>query len=120
MKWGNHDINVVEWPNIPMFSKLDDTMTPFRLLELDFDDVLGLLSTPNCTEKADVSFEFTNEKTRSFVSMLLLRLISFQTIKCTGIQPQKQGLIQCLVKRSSIFVTTNNLISKINSLSLFT
>ena len=48
MKWGNHDINVVERPNIPMFSKLDDTMTPFRLLELVFDDVLGLLSTPSC------------------------------------------------------------------------
>ena len=33
MKWANRDINVVEWPNIPKFSALDDLVT---LLELFF------------------------------------------------------------------------------------
>ena len=40
MEWGNRDINVVEWENISKFSKLDDIVTPFRLLEVFFDDVL--------------------------------------------------------------------------------
>ena len=36
MKWGNGDINVVEWVNIPKFSALDDLVTHLRLLELFF------------------------------------------------------------------------------------
>ena len=40
MEWGNRDINVVERENISKFSKLDDIVTPFRLLEVFFDDVL--------------------------------------------------------------------------------
>ena len=40
MKWGNRGINVVERENISEFSKLDDIVTPFRLLEVFFDDVL--------------------------------------------------------------------------------
>ena len=40
MEWGNRDINVVERKNISKFSKLDDIVTPFRLLEVFFDDVL--------------------------------------------------------------------------------
>ena len=40
MKWTNHDINVVEWANIQKFSTLDDIVTPLRLLELLFDNVL--------------------------------------------------------------------------------
>ena len=40
MKWGNRGINVVERENISKFSKLDDIVTPFRLLEVFFDDVL--------------------------------------------------------------------------------
>ena len=36
MKWANHDINVVEWANIPKFSTLDDLVTPLRLLGLFF------------------------------------------------------------------------------------
>ena len=36
IKWANHDINVVEWANIPKFSALDDLVTPLRLLELFF------------------------------------------------------------------------------------
>ena len=40
MKWENRDINVVEWTNIPKFSKLDDIVTPLRLLKLFFDGLL--------------------------------------------------------------------------------
>ena len=40
MERGNRDINVVERENISKFSKLDDIVTPFRLLEVFFDDVL--------------------------------------------------------------------------------
>ena len=35
-KWANCAINVVEWANIPMFTALDDLVTPLRLLELFF------------------------------------------------------------------------------------
>ena len=37
MKWKNRDINVIELANIPKFSKLDDIVTPLRLVELFFD-----------------------------------------------------------------------------------
>ena len=40
MKWKNRGISVVESGNIPKFKKLDDILTPLRLLELLFDDVL--------------------------------------------------------------------------------
>ena len=40
MKWEYRDINVVEWTNIPKFSKLDDIVTPLRLLKLFFDGLL--------------------------------------------------------------------------------
>ena len=40
MKWENHGINLVEQANTSKFSKLDDIVTPLRLLELLFDDVL--------------------------------------------------------------------------------
>ena len=40
MKWKNRDINVVEQTNIPKFSKLNDIVTLFWLLELFFDDLL--------------------------------------------------------------------------------
>ena len=36
MKLANHDINVVEWANIPSFSALDNLVTPLRFLELFF------------------------------------------------------------------------------------
>ena len=32
MEWENHDINVVERPNMPNFCNLDDIVTPLRLL----------------------------------------------------------------------------------------
>ena len=52
-------------------------MTPLRLFELFFDDVLvdmifGYTKLYSHREKVDISFEITNEKTRSFLSMLLL------------------------------------------------
>ena len=40
VKLANRDINVVEWTKIPKFSKVDDIVTPLRLLELLFDVVL--------------------------------------------------------------------------------
>ena len=39
MKYGNRNINGVEWADIPKFSKQDDIVTPLRLPELFFDDV---------------------------------------------------------------------------------
>ena len=119
MEWGNRDINVVERENISKFSKLDDIVTPFRLLEVFFDDVL--VDTPGFT---------AIEKIRLFLSMLLLSgscyclvgasnyytsyyssmlgSISFQTLKCIG---KQLGI--------SIFVTMNNFINKTNSRSSF-
>ena len=40
MKWENCDIKVVELENTPKFSKLDEIVTPLRLLGLFFDDIL--------------------------------------------------------------------------------
>ena len=77
MKRANRDINVVEWANIPKFSRLDDIVTPVRLLELFFDDVLvdmtfGYTKLYSHREKADISFKITNEKIRLFLCMQLL------------------------------------------------
>ena len=52
-------------------------MTLLRLLKLFFDDVLldmifGYTRLCSHREKADISFEITNEKIRLFSSMLLL------------------------------------------------
>ena len=53
--------------NIPKFSKLDDIVTPLRVSELFFDNVLvdiivGYTKLYSHREKADISFEITNEK----------------------------------------------------------
>ena len=40
MKCETRDINVTERVNVPKFSKLDNTVTPFTFLELFFDYVL--------------------------------------------------------------------------------
>ena len=63
---GNRDIQVVEEANISKFSKPDVTVTSLRLLELFFDDVLvdmiaGQTKLYSHREKADISFEITNE-----------------------------------------------------------
>ena len=60
-----------------MFSMLDDIVTPLRLIELFFGDVLvhmifGYAKLYSQREKADINFEITNEKIRLFLSMLLL------------------------------------------------
>ena len=52
-------------------------MTPLRLFELLFDDVLvdvifGYTKLYSYREKADIRFKITNEKVRLFLSMLLL------------------------------------------------
>ena len=36
MKSANHDINFVEWANIPKFNTLNNIVTPLRPLELYF------------------------------------------------------------------------------------
>ena len=53
--------------NIPKFSKLDDIVTPLRVSELFFDNVLvdiivGYTKLYSHRQKADISFEITNEK----------------------------------------------------------
>ena len=78
MKWETSDIDVVERANNEKFSKLDNGVTSFRLLELLFDDVLvdmivGYTKLYSHREKVDISFEITNEKLRLFLNMLLLR-----------------------------------------------
>ena len=78
MKCENCDSNVVERTNIPKFSKQDDIVTPLRLPELFFDDVLvnmivGYTNLYSHREKADTSLEITNEKIHLFLNMLLLR-----------------------------------------------
>ena len=129
MKWENRDVNVIERENIAEFSKLDGIVTSLRLLELFFDDVLVDMIvgyTKLYSEKADTSFEITNEKIRLFLSMLLLtRCHNHPDRKMhwemTSIIFGEQGLIQRFVIRSSIFfgisifMTTNNLINKVNS-----
>ena len=77
MKWEICDIYVVERANISKFSKLIDRVTPLRVLKLLFDDVLvdmivGYTKLYNHREKADISFEITNEKIHLFLSTLLL------------------------------------------------
>ena len=77
MKWGNGDINVVEQANIPKFSKPDNLGTPLRLFESFFDDALvdmivGYAKLYSHREKADTSFEITNETFRLFLGMLML------------------------------------------------
>ena len=52
-------------------------VTPLRLFELFFDDVLvdmvvGYIKLYSHREKVDISLKITNEKTRLFLSMLLL------------------------------------------------
>ena len=74
MKWENRDINVVERASIPKFGKLDDLVTPFRLLKLFFDDVLvDLIVGYSHRERVDISFEIINEKNRLFLIVLPLR-----------------------------------------------
>ena len=77
MKWKSLDINVVELTKIPQLSKADDILMLLRLPELFFDDVLvgmtaGYTTSYSHRERADISFEITNEKIRLFVSMPLL------------------------------------------------
>ena len=120
MKWETRDTDVVERANTEKFSKLENIVTLLRLLELFFDDVLGDMIVGytklySHKEKIDISFETTNEKTWSL--LLDCKMIGRRLL--TPIQ----GLIQCLVIRSSIFfrisifVTTNNLINETNSRS---
>ena len=67
MKWENRDINVAEQENFPKCSKLDNIVTPLRLLELFFDDIIGnmIVGYTNLyshKKKVEISFEITNAK----------------------------------------------------------
>ena len=67
MKWKTRHIDLAERQNTEKFSKLDNIVTPLRLLELFFDDVLvdmiaGYTKLYSHREKADISFETTNKK----------------------------------------------------------
>ena len=80
VKWENGNINFVEWANIAKFSKLDDIMTPLRLLKLFFEDVLVNLTFRyiklySYREKADIIFKISNEKIFLFLTILLLLLL---------------------------------------------
>ena len=75
MKWETRDIDVVEWANTGKFSKLHNIVTPLKLLELFFDDVLvdmvvGYTKLYSHRQKADISFETTNEKIWLFLSLV--------------------------------------------------
>ena len=77
MKWKNGDINVIKQTNIPKFSTLHNVRTPCRRFESFFDDALvDTIFWPTKLygnrEKADTSFEITNETCRLFLGMLLL------------------------------------------------
>ena len=90
MKWETRDIDAGERANSGKFSKLDNIVTPLRLLELFFDDVLvdtiiGYTKLYSHRDKANISFETNNEKIWLFLSMLLLSgCHRFQTVKCIG------------------------------------
>ena len=121
MTWENRDIYVVKLANTLKFSRLYDIVTFLRLLKLFFGNILvdmivGHTKLYSHRGKAGINFEMTYEKIRLFLSMLLLRVISFQVIKYIGrrsvILLYKQSLI--LFFGISIFVTTNNLINKTN------
>ena len=90
MKWETRDIDVVEPANSEKFCTLDNIVTPLRLLELFFDDVLvnmivGYTKLYSHREKADISFETNNENIWLFLSMLLPSgCYRFQTVKCIG------------------------------------
>ena len=81
MKWEIRDINVVELSHLSKCSKLDDIVTPLRLLELFFDDVLVVMiivyiklyrkESKLCREKAKISLGITNERICFFLSILL-------------------------------------------------
>ena len=110
MKWENRDINVAERANILKFSKLDDIVTPLRLLELFFDDVLvdmivGYTKLYSHREKAGITNIWVvkllmKQFAYSSAHYCLVSAISFQTVKFIGRRPPilllKQGLFQCL------------------------
>ena len=70
MKWKNCDIDVALRAKIPKLSKLDDIVTPLRLLKLFFDDALvymivGYTKLYSHREKANAS-PSRNQSNRRF------------------------------------------------------
>ena len=77
IKWENCDIIVLEQENIPKFSNLDDIVTPVKLLELFFNDVLvemivGYTKLYSHREKAGISFQITNKKKFLLLMFMLI------------------------------------------------
>ena len=70
MNWENRNTNVVEWGNIPIFSKLHDTVTSVRFLELFFDGAL-----------IDIIFGYTKftiiDKKQILFSKLLMKKFAY-------------------------------------------
>ena len=81
MKWEIRDINVVALAHLSKCSMLDGIVTPIRLLELFFDDVLvGMIiiciklyrkESKLYREKAEISLEITDERICFLLSILL-------------------------------------------------
>ena len=67
MKWENLDINVAKPANIPKFSNLDKLFLDDVLVDM----IVGYTTLYSYREKADISFEITDEKIL-FLSMILL------------------------------------------------
>ena len=135
LKWANCD-TVEDWASIPKFSTLNDIVTLLRLLELFFDDEVLVYMIFHYTklyshkQKPDIIFEVTDEKNWLFLSMLLLsKYHKLPDHKMYGrrysILLCRQGLIQCLVICSSVFLgififaTINIVINKTNFRSSF-
>ena len=87
-------------------------VTPLRLFELFFDDVLvdiifGYTKLYSYREKVDISFETINEKICLFSSILLSGCHNLPDRKmywkANPMLLCKHGLIECLVIRSSVF-----------------
>ena len=81
---GNHDIIVVERVSIPNFSKPGNIGTLLKLYESFFDDAVvdiyfGYTKLYSHREKADTSFEITNEA--------FCLSVSFKTVKRTVRHP---------------------------------
>ena len=115
---------------------LDDRVTLLSLFKLCFGDVLvdlifGCTKLYSRREKADISFEITNEKCPYFPACYcFVGVTSFQTVNKMYWEQTadifcRQGLIQCFVIGSSvffrifIFVATKNFINNTNCRSSF-
>ena len=110
MKGKNRDIIIAKQGNIPNFSKVDNIVTPLRLLELFFDYVFDMIF-------GNPKFYIIERKQALFLKLLLKLfaywyacywLVGTISFPCIGRQPPiplcKQGLIQCFLIYASVFL----------------